>query len=190
MPTLSKAVAIAKAYEVTLDWLAGEENSPFSEGAGGHLSAIDENRVILPRYDIRASAGAGALVVSEDVSEYFSVSRTWLLRNLPAWAPPNATVGVLEGSGDSMEETIFDGDLLMVVHGADRRAVAAGGIFVFSLDNELKLKRLQFVNGGDLRIISDNTAYEPETVTKDQLELRVLVHAQVFFVGGRPRRGR
>ena len=43
--------------------------------------------------------GRGALVVSEDVADHFAVGRAWLRRNLPPWAPSNATVGILEGAG-------------------------------------------------------------------------------------------
>ncbi|MBN9232732.1 MULTISPECIES: S24 family peptidase [Phyllobacteriaceae] len=149
---------------------------------------LSERMIQMPRYDVRASAGAGALVVSEDVSEYFSVGRNWLSRNLPPWAPPNAVVGVLEGAGDSMEPTIRDGDLVMVVQNVDWRVVERGGIFVFSLDHDrLLLKRLQVLNNGDLRIISDNKAYEPDLVPFGDIEHRVRVHGQVFFAGGKPR---
>lgn len=142
----------------------------------------------VPRYDVRASAGAGALVVSENVDEYFSVGRDWLRRNLPPWAPQNAVVGILEGAGDSMEPTIRDGDLVMVVQDVDWRVVERGGIFVFSLDHDrLLLKRLQVLNNGDLRIISDNKAYEPDLISFDDIPNRVRVHGQVFFAGGKPR---
>lgn len=170
-----------------MDWLAGEENS--TDMNYGAVTRFDA--VVLPRYDVRTSAGAGSLVVSEDVSEYFSVGRDWLRRNLPPWAPPNAIVGVLENGGDSMEPTIYDGDLLMVVQGVEWRTVEGGGIFVFSLDDHrLLLKRLQVMNNGDLRIISDNPTYAPETIPFDDIQHRVRIHAQVFFAGGKPRSGR
>lgn len=144
--------------------------------------------VTLPHYDIRASAGAGALVTTENPADYLSVGRDWLRRNLPPWAPANAVVGVLEGSGDSMEPTIRDGDLIMVVQGVEWRTIERGGIFVFSLDRDrLLLKRLQVMTSGDLTIISDNPAYANETVSKADLAHRIIIHGQVFFVGGKPR---
>lgn len=76
----------------------------------------------------------------------------------------------------------------MVVQDVDRRVVERGGIFVLSLDRDrLLLKRLQLMTNGDLTIISDNRNYAPETIPRDQLEDRVIIHGQVFFVGGKPR---
>lgn len=154
----------------------------------GYMSLLKADAVVLPVYDQRASAGAGALVVSDDVKEYYSVSEEWLRRNLPAWAPPNAIVGILEGSGDSMEPTIRDGDLVMIVQEIEWRIVERGGIFVFSLDDErLLLKRLQVLVNGDLKIISDNPAYGAEIIPFDDIQHRVRIHGMVFFAGGKPR---
>lgn len=152
-----------------------------------HAKAPQPQMVMLPLYDQRASAGAGALVASENASESLSVGRDWLRRNLPTWAPQNAVVGILEGSGDSMEPTIRDGDLLMVVQNVPWRVVERGGIFVFSLDDRVMLKRLQVLDNGDLRIISDNQFYEPMTVRMDDIRNRLIMHGYVFFHGGKPR---
>ena len=146
--------------------------------------------VVVPRYEVRASAGRGALVISEDVSEHFAVGRDWLRRMLPSWAPPNAVVGFLEGGGDSMEPTIRDGDLIMIVQDPEWWVVERGGIFVFTLDHDrLMLKRLQVLMNGDLSIISDNPAYANETIPMSEVQARVIVHGMVFFSGGRPRQG-
>ncbi|WP_054309986.1 S24 family peptidase [Mesorhizobium sp. 1M-11] len=175
--------SLAEATGIPVAWFVGGETADRSLPAP-HWA----NGITVPRYDIRASAGAGALVVSENIDEYFAVGRDWLRRNLPPWAPPNAVVGMLEGMGDSMEPTIMDGDLIMVVQDVEWRVVERGGIFVFSLDvDRLLLKRLQVLNNGDLKIISDNKAYEPDLVPFDDIPNRVRVHGQVFFAGGKPR---
>jgi len=180
VPGLDNAAAIAEANNVSLDWLYGRD-----EGR----TAVAEGVVALPRFDVRVAAGAGAaLVATDEVAEYFSVGREWLRRNLPPWAPPNATVGILEGSGDSMEPTIRDGDVIMVVANVEWRIVERGGIFVLAVDDQrLLLKRLQVLMNGDLKIISDNKAYEPETIPFDDLTDRVRILGQVFFTGGKPR---
>lgn len=182
-PRVSTLLQIADSTGVDLTWLVrdGEHRALLPPVTGG-------DQVVLPMYDVRASAGAGALVASEDVSDHFAVSRDWLRRNLPPWAPVNAVVGVLEGSGDSMEPTIRDGDLIAVVQDVPWRVVERGGIFVFTLDgHRLLLKRLQVLNSGDLRIISDNKAYETDTVPFADIQHRVIIHGQVFFAGGKPR---
>ncbi len=187
-PRISTVIDIAKVTKTDLNALLLDPTS----GSGTFLTAAMEmtspHHIQIPRYDVRASAGAGALVVSENIDEYFAVGRDWLRRNLPTWAPSNAVVGILEGMGDSMEPTIRDGDLIMVVQDVDWRVVERGGIFVFSLDvDRLLLKRLQVLNNGDLKIISDNKAYEPDLVLFDDIPDRIRVHGQVFFAGGKPR---
>ncbi len=185
-------VALAEIAGVPADWIVGG----IPRGIGGKATKlleklqtgiVESGQVVLPRYDVRASAGAGALVASEDISDYFSVGRDWLRRNLPSWAASNAVVGILEGSGDSMEPTIRDGDLLFIVQGVGWRIVERGGIFVFTLDDRLLLKRLQVLDNGDLRIISDNHRYEPMTVLMDDIRHRLILHGYVFFHGGKPR---
>lgn len=178
-PKASALAAIAGATKVDLNWLV--LNEPRAVSIGGNL-------VTLPRYEVRASAGNGALVLSESVTDYMAISRDWLRRNLPSWAPPNAIVGALEGGGDSMEPTIHDGDLIVVVRNPPWYAVEYGGIFVLTVDHDrLLLKRLQVMMNGDLAIISDNPAYVTETIPRDEVQDRVIVHGQVFFAGGKPR---
>lgn len=147
-----------------------------------------EGSVMVPRFDIRAAAGAGSVALTEDVSSYFAFERAWLQRALPRWAGPNAVVGILEGAGDSMEPTIRDGDLIMAVRDPPERAVDAGGVFVVLHQGQLRIKRLQVdMRSGDVTLISDNARYAPETVPRDRLEFDLDVLAQVFFSGGRLR---
>ncbi|MCO5083354.1 MAG: XRE family transcriptional regulator [Rhizobiaceae bacterium] len=184
-PDVDFLVRLRERFGTDIHWLlTGEETSRSTEMV---LVGSVGDMVMLPRYEARASAGGG-LVPKQDISDYFAVGRDWLRRNLPAWAPPNAVVGVLEGSGDSMEPTIRDGDVLMVVQDVEWRIVERGGIFVFSLDDErLLLKRLQVLMNGDLKVISDNPAYAPETIPYDDIQHRVRIHGMVFFAGGKPR---
>jgi hypothetical protein len=80
-------------------------------------------------------------------------------------------------------------DLLMMVVDIDLDTLARGGIFVFSLDGKLCLKRLQLMSNGDLKIISDNKAHATKTIRGDELECRIVVHGLVFWAGG-PLHGR
>lgn len=153
-----------------------------------NASAANDNLVLIPRFDVRAAAGAGSLALTEDVSSYFAFERAWMQRALPRWAGPNAVVGILEGAGDSMEPTIRDGDLIMAVRDPPEWAVDAGGVFVVLHHGQLRIKRLQVdMRSGDVTLISDNGRYAPETVARDRLEFDLAVLAQVFFAGGRLR---
>lgn len=76
-------------------------------------------------------------------------------------------------SGDSMEDTIDDGNLLLVDLG--RTDFTNGGIFVITINNDWYVKRLRKRLSGELDVISDNTAkYPVETYTsKDNIEIVV-----------------
>ena len=154
--------------------------------SGEHAGAQNTADVVqVPRFNVRAAAGAGALTLTENVSSYFAVERDWLRRSLPRWAGPNAVVGILEGSGDSMEPTIRNGDLIMAVQDPPQEAVDHGGIFLVLHHGQLRIKRLHIdMRSGDISLISDNTRYPVEVVARDRLEFELQVLAQVFFAGG------
>lgn len=191
MPGVDKLLELATALDVTLDWLAAERGpmrpgQTFSQVPGP--DSLPEGSVLVPRFEVRAAAGAGSLVLSEEIGSYFAVERHWLARSLPSWAGTNASVGILEGSGDSMEPTIRDGDLVMAVRDPPEYAVDRGGVFLVLHHGQLRIKRLQVdMQSGDITLISDNPRYAPEPVPKARLEFDLRVLAQIFFAGGRLR---
>ena len=46
------------------------------------------------------------------------------------------------------------------------------------------MKRLQVMLNGDLKIMSDNKAYEPETIPAAQRDESAIIHGRVFWCGG------
>jgi len=174
LPRIDAAAAIAEACGVSLDWLVGEDTARHVAEAAG------EDVVSLPRYDIQASAGHGALAGNREIADFMTVSRDWLAR----YVPNGARVVVIEARGDSMEPTVDDGDLLFVEMGIDTDSIAAGGVFVINVGDLVMIKRLQILLNGDLRVSSDNQAYAPETIPAAELEEKVMIHGRVFWVGG------
>lgn len=110
---------------------------------------------VVPRLDIAASAGPGALVDSEIVLGAAALD--------PALA---GRLGLREGMaaivrvrGDSMEPGLIDGDLI-VVDRARRAPDARGGVFVLRIDDTVMVKRLARRRHG-LSVTSDNPAAPP-----------------------------
>ncbi|PHR17261.1 MAG: hypothetical protein COA37_22915 [Hoeflea sp.] len=166
---------------VDINWLiTGEGNSHVKPDSRRDTS----NQVAIPRYAIHASAGGGAVVLSEEVEDYFTVSPDWLGRYLPR----GARAGIIEARGDSMEPTIADGDILILNFSIDSSAVNDGGVFVISVDGVLLVKRLQVTVDGHILIRSDNDLYEQEKVTREFADERITVHAKVVWSGGPIRR--
>jgi phage repressor protein C with HTH and peptisase S24 domain len=164
---------IATLFQVDISWLCGSAED-FQPDA----------RPSIPHYDIQASAGSGESELVPSQGRYVGFDNEWLARFVPA----GARLGILDVNGDSMAPTLRSGDSIIVNMNADHieTAMAEGGIFVFSIHGSFKVKRLQPLATGDLRIISDNTNYETETVSADILAEAVHIQAVVIKRIGDP----
>ena len=106
----------------------------------------------LPRLDVAASAGPGALVDSEIVLGTDAID-PGLARRLGLREGQAAIIRV---RGESMAPGLLDGDHI-VVDTADRRPGARGGVFVIRIDSAMMVKRV--VQGAEgLVVSSDNPA--------------------------------
>ena len=109
----------------------------------------------LPRLDVAASAGPGALVDGE-VELGAEVIDAGLARRLGLSAGAAAVIRV---RGDSMAPGLCDGDHI-VVDTADRAPGARGGVFVIRIDGAVMVKRVAR-SGRALVATSDNPAAPP-----------------------------
>lgn len=115
----------------------------------------------VPLFDVQVSAGAGIEVYGEHVIQMVPFSRKWLageglfLRNLAC----------LPVEGDSMFPSLMSTDIVLVNHAK----TSGDGIFVLRMGNMLRIKRLQWLYDGKLRISSDNPVYQPETINPAEL---------------------
>lgn len=105
---------------------------------------------MLPRLDVEAAAGAGAVVVGERIAEMVAFSAAWLRER---HITPR-TARILTARGDSMEPTIRDGDLLIVDTAIE--AAVDNGIYCVAYNGVLLVKRLFVTRAGGLVISSDN----------------------------------
>jgi len=180
-PSFEFLVRLRRLTGIDVNWLiTGEGEARIDPDS----PAARADRTTVPHYSVQASAGTGAVVLAEDVNDYFVVSPDWLSR----YVPRGAKVGIIEARGDSMEPTIHDGDILLINFSIDRRNVDAGGVFVVSFEGGLMVKRLQMMTSGAVRISSDNDYYQPEEISREDADERMSVLAQVVWVGGAIRR--
>lgn len=107
-------------------------------------------------YDIEAAAGTGRLFDDELVETSIQFDTEQLERD---GLDPTNVVGV-RVRGDSMGETLHDGDRVLV----DRSSRTPDGVFLLRMDDGLRIKRVQRVAGGGWMLISDNARYQPELV--------------------------
>lgn len=173
LPSIEKASIIAEKMNVSIDWLCGRDNT-----VPNNTVSIKRS---IPHFDIEAHAGNGAGDMVADISNYISFDEEWFARHVPE----AAILGALDVSGDSMAGTLNPGDMIIVDMNRDHitNALAEGGIFVFAVRGDFKVKRLQPMLDGGLRVISDNPRYETEVIPPDLLE-DVIIQGHVIWVGG------
>ncbi|MEX0615253.1 MAG: S24 family peptidase [Methylophaga sp.] len=126
-----------------------------SPGIGSHNYGHSEF-VSIPLYDVRASAGNGNLVDGEHKVDDLMFKREWIhneLHNNPA------NLSLIYIDGDSMEPSLRAGDIVLVDK-TDKDA-KRDGIYVIRMGAGLLVKRLQRLPGHRIKVISDNSSYEP-----------------------------
>ncbi len=160
----ASAMRAFSSVGVSIDWLlTGEGNMLLSDNASKKSSGMDDDFVLLPRYDVEAAAGAGSIIEKEKIRDYLSFKKTWL--NSTGISKDNALL--LRASGDSMEPTITDGSTILL--DTSSKALADNGIYVFEAGGLVRIKRFRLkING--LEILSDNPIYSPELIPTADLE--------------------
>jgi phage repressor protein C with HTH and peptisase S24 domain len=192
MPGLDKLVLIAEAGGVTLDWLArgvgrrGAQGEPdfIVSGPGGEVmltaeaksTAMMQDFALVPRLDVQASAGDGRLAGSDDPLEYLAFQRGWLKgRGINP-----AKARILTARGDSMEETIRDGDVLLIDTSIDR--IKDNAIYIVVYGDMVLVKRVHGRMNGSLQLISDNPRYPPEEVMAGEVD-QLNIAGRVMWFG-------
>jgi len=135
-----------------------------------------EGFVLVPRYDIEASAGAGALAGEENVLDYMAFQETWVRRALRV---DPSRLALITASGDSMEPVIRPGDLLLVDMSVER--VMDDSIYLVAIDDFLLVKRVQKLLKG-LIVRSDNPNYAPMTLGPDEVD-EVRIRGRIRWIG-------
>jgi len=160
-PSVANLVALAKAAEVSIEWLATGQDS------GGARQSIrrkleHDDFAYVPRAD---DARFDALR-TDQIVDHLAFKKDWVRARLNA-EPRNLLL--IETVGDSMIPTLGDSDLLLVDLSAPR--FRHDGIYVLRRDTVLEVKRLQRRPDGALNIISDNPAYAPAVVASDSVHI-------------------
>jgi phage repressor protein C with HTH and peptisase S24 domain len=121
---------------------------------GGPATAAVSESVPVPRLDVEASAGPGALDPGERARDHVAFDPRWLRR-----IGGSGKLSLIEVSGDSMAPLLSHGDEILVDH-ADASDRLRDGIYVLRRDDALLVKRLSRHPGSArISIVSDNPAY-------------------------------
>lgn len=138
-----------------------------------------EGFVQVPRYEVAASAGGGAIIHSEQIVDYLSFRADWVRNSLGVSVQDLALINV---KGDSMEPVLSSEDLILV--DMRIRGVEDNAIYVLQFNGVLLVKRLQRRFDGSVVIMSDNPRYTPETLSGDAVEALKVI-GRVVWAGRR-----
>ncbi|MCF1478332.1 helix-turn-helix transcriptional regulator [Agrobacterium vitis] len=181
-PDWSFLATLQREKHVNLNWLFTGQGDVFLQGGSDEQSlATERDFVLMPQYDVCASAGTGLLPVNQMPTSETAFERKFL-RDLGG-APDHCFL--MWSTGDSMLPSIPDNALLIV--DASQTTVDHGRIYVFSVGNAVLVKRANWRMDGRLELISDNTAgkYPVETFDANRVEDLAVV-GRVIFVGHPP----
>lgn len=110
----------------------------------------------VPRLDVRASAGPGAVAGNEQALSAIGLDKEWLRQICRG---RDGDVSIIQVDGDSMAPTLMDGDDILVDRSEAGRPIR-DGIYVLRRDETLSVKRLGLnPANGLLSIASDNPAH-------------------------------
>ena len=113
----------------------------------------------IPILSVEASAGHGAVVASDDPVGFMEMPRR-MLNDLGI--EPTRSLRIVSVRGDSMNGTLDHGDFAIIDTAVER--MEDDGVYVFTLDGQTMIKRLQRLPGNKIKVISDNPAYDSYTL--------------------------
>lgn len=142
-----------------------------------HIDTKDDTELIeLEHIHINPSCGYGTIVIDEPDITPVKLGKKMIETILKVSDPNN--LKTFTASGDSMEDTIDDGNILLVDIG--RTDFNNGGIFVITINNDWFVKRLRKRLSGELDIISDNQSKYPIETYKPEDNIEIVVKGRVI----------
>lgn len=168
-PDISELKAFAEATGRPFEWFFGlEKPEP--------VILPPPETSLIPVLDVQASAGPGCVadVVRADGEIAFPL---YFLKRLLGDRAHSARLESLRARGDSMAPTIANGALIIIdrsqrdlpdppKNGTKRRVAQKSPIFVFYHGGDLRLKRLQRLDGEHIAVISDNNDEFPVEIIR------------------------
>ncbi|WLG64820.1 S24 family peptidase [Pseudomonas sp. FP1762] len=133
------------------------------------------DEVWIAHYDVRAAMGGGQ--IPHDYPEVLQDVRVspQHLREMGVEFKEHFHLKMVTGWGQSMAPTIKHRDPLLV--DISIREFVGDGIYMFSWEGHLYIKRLQWIGDDQIKMISDNERHPPQTIRADEtfIQARVLL---------------
>ncbi len=131
------------------------------------------DEVWIAHYDVRAAMGGGQ--IPHDYPEMFQDVRVspQHLREMGVEFKEHFHLKMVTGWGQSMAPTIKHRDPLLV--DVSVREFSGDGIYMFSWDGHLYIKRLQWLGDEQITMLSDNPRHPPQTIRAEDTHIQARV---------------
>jgi len=158
MPGGENLQKISMQLNVNINWLLTGEGEPFlnkhKEPTLNEEKPNYDDFVFIPMVAGKISAGGG-LIPDNTIELRLAFRKDWVKRH----GNPRH-MSLIRVSGDSMEPTLYSGDIVLVDHNKNY-IDPNGGIYAIALDDSILIKRLQVIYPSKkVHVISDNPKYE------------------------------
>lgn len=110
---------------------------------------------LVPRHDVEVSGGAGQVISSEQIVDYFAFNKAWLRRR----GLRRDNLVLVEVVGDSMSPVLVSGDTVLV--DMSQTDLKTGEAYVLRIGDELVVKYAQRLPGNKIRVSSENDRMYP-----------------------------
>lgn len=164
---------IIEKTSVNAGWLMTGRGDIF----GGVESSGDNSTDGVERVDIldmKASAGPGIENGHIEIIGNFHIDRRFLA------GYKAEDVKAIFVHGDSMQPTLYDGDVIMFVPNVKK----GNGVYVIEVFGEMRCKRLEFRLDGSVMVLSDNPRYSPESFKPEDETVRICGKVVAHFHTG------
>lgn len=183
-PGVSYLSGLTAIYDANPMWLLLGKGSMFLNNESKEDYTLPEkldfnNIIFIPHVDLKTSAGYGTLVDEINATQDFiAFAKKWLVKNIPASINKLVLFTVTGDSMDTPHSMIKDGSLILTDKSAEFKN---DGVYVVSINNSLFVKRLQMLPNNQIRVKSDNPAYDPFDVSLDCDSVRII--GKVLWAG-------
>jgi hypothetical protein len=125
----------------------------------------EEGVVLINQFDTGGSMGGGVVLHDQPgVIHSWQVSKVWVEKNVKSYTSID-NLAVVTGFGDSMKGLFNPGDPLIIDTGI--KTVEVDGAYFFRVGEKGFIKRLQYIPGQGILVISENSIYRDWTITED-----------------------
>ena len=140
------------------------------------LTTNTEEYITVEHIGIKPECGNGLAIYEEPEIKPIRISADTITHYMRCSHPAN--LKAFTARGDSMRPLIDDGDTVLVDIG--RTDIVNQGVFLFTSNNDWRIKRLNLKLNGILEVISDNPLYEKEFLSPND-EIEIIIKGRVIL---------